>query len=93
MKVLMLVPRSMEHRLAIRNVSVILSRVLLTEQSSECKVYIALRGSGGTCNLSREAFLTEALGNPLNSKITSNRMQIVLLLFIRILLENKLLGL
>lgn len=56
----------------------------MTEQSSECKVYIALRGSGGTCNLSREAFLTEALGNPLKSTINSNHMQTVLLLFIRI---------
>jgi hypothetical protein len=80
----MLVPRSMDHCLARKKVSVILSRTLLTEQSSECKVYIALRRNGGTCHLSREAFLTEALGNPLKSIINSNHKQTVLLLFIRI---------
>ena len=43
--------------------------------------------------MSREAFLKEALGIHLKSTINSNHMQTVLLLFIRILVENKLLGL
>ena len=42
--------------------------------------------------MSREAFLKEALGIYLKSTINSNHMQTVLLLFIRILVENKALG-